>query len=189
VGSQRPDLNPARAALQGSSALDLGWLWDLGTGNIAYHDIHHFNANIPSYRLRQCHSALRDAYEVQTIRWPEALRSFTLKLWDEDEARLVPFPKAARNARHSGERLTKRATGILILAKQLPPDRPRSLRALTAHGFADHVPVGRFNRPRGPDARLPGTRWSPRSASQSAPWRSSFVSAHDRTARCRLARL
>jgi omega-6 fatty acid desaturase (delta-12 desaturase) len=54
---RKPDLNPARAALQGSSALDLGWWWDLGTGNIAYHDIHHFNANIPSYRLRKCHRA------------------------------------------------------------------------------------------------------------------------------------
>jgi omega-6 fatty acid desaturase (delta-12 desaturase) len=27
---RKPDLNPARAALQGSSALDLGWWWDLG---------------------------------------------------------------------------------------------------------------------------------------------------------------
>ncbi|MBF9031029.1 fatty acid desaturase [Rhodobacterales bacterium HKCCE3408] len=90
---RKPDLNPARAALQGSSGLDLGWWWDLGTGNIAYHDIHHFNANIPSYRLRKCHRALREKYEVQTIGWPEALRSFTLKLWDEDQERLVPFPK------------------------------------------------------------------------------------------------
>lgn len=95
---RKPDLNPARAALQGSSALDLGWWWDLGTGNIAYHDIHHFNANIPSYRLRRCHRALRARYEVQTIRWPEALRSFTLKLWDEEQARLVPFPRARGSA-------------------------------------------------------------------------------------------
>jgi omega-6 fatty acid desaturase (delta-12 desaturase) len=94
---RKPELNPARAALQGSSALDLGWWWDLGTGNIAYHDIHHFNANIPSYRLRKCHRALREKYEVQTIRWPEAIRSFTLKLWDEDQERLVPFPRERRS--------------------------------------------------------------------------------------------
>mgnify|MGYP001052652070 FL=1 len=93
---RKPALNPARAALQGSSALDLGWWWDLGTGNIAYHDIHHFNANIPSYRLRKCHNALRKKYEVQTIGWAEALRSFTLKLWDERQGRLVPFPKAVQ---------------------------------------------------------------------------------------------
>ncbi len=92
---RKPELNPARAALQGSSALDLGWWWDLGTCNIAYHDIHHFNANIPSYRLRKCHRALRETYDdVLTIRWPEALRSFTLKLWDEERERLVPLPKS-----------------------------------------------------------------------------------------------
>ncbi|MEL6531785.1 MAG: fatty acid desaturase [Pseudomonadota bacterium] len=95
---RKPALSPARAALQGSSALDLGWLWDLGTGNIAYHDLHHFNANIPSYRLRQCHRALRQQYDVATIRWPEALSAFRLKLWDENEERLVPFPRQASRA-------------------------------------------------------------------------------------------
>ena len=93
---RKPDLNPARAALQGSSALDLGWLFDFAVANITYHDIHHFNANIPSYRLRVCHRALRQKYEVQTIGWMEAFRSFTLKLWDEDQQRLVPFPKERR---------------------------------------------------------------------------------------------
>ncbi|MBY6203162.1 fatty acid desaturase [Maritalea mobilis] len=94
---RKPDLNPARAALQGSSALDLGWWFDLAVANITYHDIHHFNANIPSYRLRACHRALREKYEVQTIGWAEALRSFTLKLWDEEQERLVPFPREARH--------------------------------------------------------------------------------------------
>ena len=82
--------------IQGSSALDLGWWWDLGTGNIAYRDIHHLNPRIPSYRLRKCHKALRDQgiLSPDVIRWPEALRSFTLKLWDEDAQKLVPFPKS-----------------------------------------------------------------------------------------------
>ena len=95
---RKPDLNPARAALQGSSALDLGWWFDLAVANITYHDIHHFNANIPSYRLRACHRALREKYEVQTIGWAEALRSFTLKLWDEEQGRLVPFPTPSKQA-------------------------------------------------------------------------------------------
>ncbi len=93
---RKPELNAARAALQGSSALDLGWWFDLAVANITYHDIHHFNANIPSYRLRVCHRALRKHYEVQTIGWREAFRSFTLKLWDEDQERLVPFPAEDR---------------------------------------------------------------------------------------------
>lgn len=102
---RKPELNPARAALQGSSALDLGWWFDLAVANITYHDIHHFNANIPCYRLRACHRALRRKYDVQTIGWREAFRSFTLKLWDETEERLVPFPKsgAGHGAIHPAE--------------------------------------------------------------------------------------
>jgi len=89
----KPDHDYERATLQGSSALDLGHWWDIGTGNIAYHDIHHFNPRIPLYRLRKCHRALREHVDMRTIEWPEALRSFTLKLWDDETQRLVPFPK------------------------------------------------------------------------------------------------
>ncbi len=91
---RKPGLEPMKAQLKGSSALDLGWWWDLGTANIAYHDIHHYNPRIPSYRLRACHQALRQEFDCQIIRWPEAIRSLNLKLWDEDEGRLVPFPPA-----------------------------------------------------------------------------------------------
>ena len=89
---RRPDLDFRQATLQGSSALDLGHLWDIGTGNIAYHDIHHFMPTIPSYRLRKCHHAMPEDFGMRRIRWPEALRSFRLKLWDEEQERLVPFP-------------------------------------------------------------------------------------------------
>ncbi|SEQ65926.1 fatty acid desaturase [Thalassovita taeanensis] len=96
---RRPDLDPQIAALKGSSALDLGWWWDLGTGNIAYHDIHHFDPRIPSYRLRRCHREISHALAPQTniVRWPQALGAFRLKLWDEERGKLVPFPKAAQS--------------------------------------------------------------------------------------------
>lgn len=89
---RRPEYSVRDASLHGSSALDLGWWFDLATGNIAYHDLHHFNPRIPSYRLRRCHRALRHEFALPTIEWPAALRSFTLKLWDEERGRLVPFP-------------------------------------------------------------------------------------------------
>ena len=95
---RKPDLNFRTAALQGSSALDLGHWWDIGTGNIAYHDIHHFNPAIPSYRLRKCHHAMPAEFAMRRIRWPEALRSFRLKLWDEDNQRLVRFPESTETA-------------------------------------------------------------------------------------------
>lgn len=99
---RKPDLDFHKATLEGSSSLDLGWWWDIGTGNIAYHDLHHFNPGIPSYRLRQCQRALPDELKAhEPIRWREALASFRLKLWDEDRERLVPFPKPqGRQAAH-----------------------------------------------------------------------------------------
>ncbi|MEM6480861.1 MAG: fatty acid desaturase [Pseudomonadota bacterium] len=88
-----------KATLEGSSTLDLGHWWDIGTGNIAYHDLHHFNPNVPSFRLRYAQNNLPDTLKVHDpIRWPEAIASFRLKLWDEDSRRLVPFPRAGERA-------------------------------------------------------------------------------------------
>lgn len=92
---RKPDLDFRKATLVGSSSLDLGHWWDIGTGNIAYHDLHHFNPAIPSYRLRKCQKALPEALKShEAIGWPEALASFRLKLWDEARGKLVPFPAA-----------------------------------------------------------------------------------------------
>lgn len=90
---RRPDLNPAEAALQGSSCLDFGWFFDFAVANITLHDIHHFNARIPSYRLRQCHYNLPDAVAPRRIKFREAVKALSLKLWDEQKKRLVPFPE------------------------------------------------------------------------------------------------
>ncbi len=90
---RKPDLDFRMATLQGSSCLDLGHLWDIGTCNIAYHDIHHFMPAIPSYRLRIAHHGLPEHLALRRIKWPEAIASFGLKLWDEEAKRLVPFPK------------------------------------------------------------------------------------------------
>ncbi len=92
---RKPDLDFRKATLEGSSSLDLGHWWDVGTGNIAYHDLHHFNPAIPSYRLRKCQKDLPEELKSHdVIRWPEAIASFRLKLWDEEQDKLVPFPKA-----------------------------------------------------------------------------------------------
>lgn len=91
---RKPDLDFRKATLEGSSSLDLGHWWDIGTGNIAYHDLHHFNPSIPSYNLRRCQKALPEEFKRhEPILWPEALASFRLKLWDEEQQKLVPFPR------------------------------------------------------------------------------------------------
>lgn len=90
---RRPDLNPQVAALQGSSCLDFGHWFDIAVACITLHDIHHYNARIPSYRLRACHYNLPQEFQLRRIKFPEAVAALRLKLWDEDSRRLVPFPK------------------------------------------------------------------------------------------------
>ena len=90
---RRPDLDPQIAAIQGSSCLDFGWFFDFIVANITLHDIHHFNARIPSYRLRRCHHSMPEEMAPRRIKFPEAVAALRLKLWDEDGERLVPFPK------------------------------------------------------------------------------------------------
>ncbi|MGR3662453.1 MAG: fatty acid desaturase [Paracoccaceae bacterium] len=90
---RRPDLDPQIAALQGSSALAFGHWFDISVACITLHDIHHFNARIPSYRLRACHYNLPEEWAPRRIGFTEAVAALNLKLWDEDKAMLVPFPK------------------------------------------------------------------------------------------------
>ncbi len=90
---RKPSLDFERASLRGSSCLDFGWVFDEIVANITKHDIHHLNASIPCYRLRQCHRDLADDFELRSIGLREALASFRLKLWDESQGKLVPFPK------------------------------------------------------------------------------------------------
>lgn len=95
---RKPDYNVRDASFHGSSVVNLGWWYDLATANISYHSLHHFNPRIPSYRLRRCFFALRDQYGVPSIGWAGALNAFTLKLWDEEQGRLVRFPKEETRA-------------------------------------------------------------------------------------------
>ena len=93
---RRPDLNPQIAALQGSSCLDFGWFFDMSVAWITLHDIHHFNARIPCYNLRRCHYSLPEDVAPRRIKFPEAIAALNLKLWDEDQRRLVPLPKSGK---------------------------------------------------------------------------------------------
>ncbi|SFB15724.1 omega-6 fatty acid desaturase (delta-12 desaturase) [Poseidonocella pacifica] len=80
------------AALEGSAVIDFGPLFDLATANIAYHDMHHLNASIPSYRLKECHRALEERLDPVKVSPRDALRCFRWKLWDEESRRMIGFP-------------------------------------------------------------------------------------------------
>jgi len=84
--------DPGRAAVAGSSYFDLPRVMHWFTGNIGYHHIHHLASRIPNYRLREAFESsplLQDAPRL-TI-W-SSLKCARLKLWDEEQKRMVGFP-------------------------------------------------------------------------------------------------
>jgi acyl-lipid omega-6 desaturase (Delta-12 desaturase) len=84
----------ADAALQGSSYLKLPKVLQFFTGNIGLHHVHHLSARVPNYNLQAAHDNNPIFHDVPVLTLGDAVRSFRLKLWDEDEGRLVGFAYA-----------------------------------------------------------------------------------------------
>lgn len=87
----------ARAAVESSSFMRCGPIMSYFTGDIGYHHVHHLNAAIPFYRLREAMAAIPELQvEPQTSLSPrDVLHCFSLKLWDPQAGKMVPFPKDA----------------------------------------------------------------------------------------------
>ena len=92
----KPELDFETAALKGSAVLDWGRFFDLVTLNIGYHDLHHLNARIPGYKLKDAHRALEEEGLITSrkIGFADGLRCLRWKLYDEDADRMVAFPKS-----------------------------------------------------------------------------------------------
>jgi len=84
--------DPDRAALEGSSFYDLPRVLHWFTGNIGYHHIHHLAAKVPNYRLRECYESSPLLQKAPRLTVRESFRCARLKLWDEEQRRLVRFP-------------------------------------------------------------------------------------------------
>lgn len=82
------------AALRGSSYLKLPVVLRFFTGNIGYHHVHHLNARIPNYNLRRAHEQNPFLHDVPTLSLWDGLRAVRLKLWDEDQQRMVTYAQA-----------------------------------------------------------------------------------------------
>ena len=89
---RKPGHDFETAAMEGSAVLDFGRFFDLCTANIAYHDLHHLNANIPIYKLKWCHRDLSPHFNPVRIGLIDGLRCIRWKLWDEKTGRMVTFP-------------------------------------------------------------------------------------------------
>ncbi len=83
-----------QAALKGSSfCLMPAWLaW--ATADVGYHHVHHLDPKIPNYRLKACHDENPALFAtVPAITVSDTLRDlWSLRLYDEQQNKLVPFP-------------------------------------------------------------------------------------------------
>jgi omega-6 fatty acid desaturase (delta-12 desaturase) len=78
--------------MAGSSFYDLPRVLHWFTGNIGYHHIHHLSSRVPNYRLRECHESDRRLQQAPRLTLRSSLACAGLKLWDEDQQRMVGFP-------------------------------------------------------------------------------------------------
>lgn len=80
--------NFLNASLQGSSFYKLPAVLQWFTGNIGFHHIHHLSPKIPNYNLPKCfrENAL---FHVPPLTLLSSLRSLRLRLWDEENRRMV----------------------------------------------------------------------------------------------------
>jgi omega-6 fatty acid desaturase (delta-12 desaturase) len=81
----------ATAAVEGSSYYRLPRVLEWITGNIGYHHVHHLSPKIPNYLLRNCHQENPQFQRVRTLSMLESVKTFSLKLWDEDNRRLITW--------------------------------------------------------------------------------------------------
>lgn len=79
------------AALQGSSFYKLPRILQWFTGNIGFHHIHHLSPRIPNYNLEACHNSHEVFKTVKPITIMSSLRTLKLRLWDEENRRLIGF--------------------------------------------------------------------------------------------------
>lgn len=88
------------AALRGSSYLKLPWLLDFFTGHIGLHHVHHLNARIPNYNLHRAHREIAIFDQVPTLSLMDGLRAVRLKLWDQEQGKLISFAQARQTSGH-----------------------------------------------------------------------------------------
>ena len=86
------------AAIDGSSYYHLPWLLRWLTANIGFHHIHHLDSRVPNYRLPKIYRTHPELRKADRLSLWSSLRCALLKLWDDEQRRLVTFREASRSA-------------------------------------------------------------------------------------------
>ena len=79
----------AEAAVQGSSYYRLPRVLNWFTGSIGFHHVHHLSPRIPNYLLRRAHEENSMFHGAPVLTLWQSLKTFSLKLWDEERRRLI----------------------------------------------------------------------------------------------------
>jgi acyl-lipid omega-6 desaturase (Delta-12 desaturase) len=88
---RREEWDYTTAALQGSSFYKLPKILQWFSGNIGYHHLHHLSSRIPNYNLQKCHEAHPLFQSVKPLTLLSSFKSFSFRLWDEQQRKLVGF--------------------------------------------------------------------------------------------------
>src|SRR5262245_36470522 len=79
----------ATAAVEGSSFYRLPRVLNWFTGSIGFHHVHHLSPKIPNYLLRKAHEENQLFSRAKVLTMAESIRTFSLKLWDEESRKLI----------------------------------------------------------------------------------------------------
>jgi len=92
------DWNVHEAALHGSSYYELPPVLRWFTANIGMHHVHHLSSRIPFYRLPEIMNDYPELRDVKTVKLLESFSCAKLKLWDENQGRLITFAEHKERA-------------------------------------------------------------------------------------------
>ena len=110
---RRENWDYTTAAIQGSSFYKLPKILQWFTGNIGFHHIHHLSSRIPNYNLERCHHSHPLFSEVKAITLLSSLKSMSLRLWDEQQKKLVGYKRLRELRREQKRQETEAGVGEL----------------------------------------------------------------------------
>ncbi len=88
---ENPDWKYDSAAMYSTSFMSMPQWMHWFTGHIGYHHVHHMNSRIPFYSLRKTMASMPELQSVVKTSWNpiEIWRCFQLKLWDDEQKRMI----------------------------------------------------------------------------------------------------
>tara|TARA_B100000902_G_C27173258_1_gene844944 strand:- start:63 stop:1058 length:996 start_codon:yes stop_codon:yes gene_type:complete len=77
------------ADLTGASVLKIPWFLEYFTNGIEYHDVHHFNPGVPSYKIKNCYKRLvkKGLIKSKQISYEKSFKSLFHYIYNEDTER------------------------------------------------------------------------------------------------------